>query len=526
MKRAVAAVLLPLVSAQLVWPSEWDEIEAVYTMMAGLNRRGFLDAVSPCGFGTNIQGRQNSAEWIRTAFHDMATHDAAAGTGGVDASIFFELDRAENAGSAFNNTFGFFSGFYNTRASASDLIALGVITSTARCGGSVIPFRAGRKDANQAGPAGVPEPQTDLETTLATFNKAGFSEQDMIAMVACGHSLGGVHSVDFPDIVEIPADPENDTSVPFQTDNQRFHNGIVTEFLANTTKNPLVVAANDTVNSDKRIFESDGRKTMQKLAEGDNFQSMCADIFERMINTVPSDVQLTDVIVPYDVKPTISQLSLNDEGNIVFKGDIRLRSTGGIRDPADISVNLVYTDRNGGCNKTSIPTRRVTFRGGQTTGLYDETFYTWEFDAVIDGKRGISKFLVYETIISENKTIIHDNQATGGYPVQDTLLYQLDQSCMGAYQDGRFPLTIAAAVREEEVPGALKLNVVHEVPRQGVIVPELKAELIDFKAGERKNGWLMYRAEASVADTVKFDILSDKDNIAVHFQGTGPLGGC
>lgn len=37
--------------------------------------------------GTN---RQNAAEWLRTAFHDSASHNAAEGTGGVDASIQYE----------------------------------------------------------------------------------------------------------------------------------------------------------------------------------------------------------------------------------------------------------------------------------------------------------------------------------------------------------------------------------------------------------------------------------------------------
>jgi hypothetical protein len=46
MKRPVAgtAVYLAAVAAgQLIWPSEWDELEAIYTMMGGYNRRGFID---------------------------------------------------------------------------------------------------------------------------------------------------------------------------------------------------------------------------------------------------------------------------------------------------------------------------------------------------------------------------------------------------------------------------------------------------------------------------------------------------
>ena len=35
---------------------------------------------------------------LRLVFHDAATFDAAAGDGGADASVAFELDRAENFG--------------------------------------------------------------------------------------------------------------------------------------------------------------------------------------------------------------------------------------------------------------------------------------------------------------------------------------------------------------------------------------------------------------------------------------------
>lgn len=36
--------------------------------------------------------RNSPAEWLRTAFHDAASHDAAAGTGGIDGSIQYEVD--------------------------------------------------------------------------------------------------------------------------------------------------------------------------------------------------------------------------------------------------------------------------------------------------------------------------------------------------------------------------------------------------------------------------------------------------
>lgn len=60
----------------------------------------------------------------------------------------------------------------------------GLVASLAECGGTTtgVPLRVGRIDAEEAGPAGVPEPTTDLETTLAQFAAAGFNQSETIAL--------------------------------------------------------------------------------------------------------------------------------------------------------------------------------------------------------------------------------------------------------------------------------------------------------------------------------------------------------
>ena len=73
----------------------------------------------------------------------------------------------------------------------SDLIALGTVVATAACGGPLVEFRAGRVDATQAGPSGVPRPETDLTDTLNQLSNAGFNEDDTITLTACGHTMGG-----------------------------------------------------------------------------------------------------------------------------------------------------------------------------------------------------------------------------------------------------------------------------------------------------------------------------------------------
>ena len=73
----------------------------------------------------------------------------------------------------------------------ADIIALGAVISIASCGGPYVPLRGGRIDATSAGPAGVCEPETDLDTTFSKFQAAGFNKADTIALTACGHSMGG-----------------------------------------------------------------------------------------------------------------------------------------------------------------------------------------------------------------------------------------------------------------------------------------------------------------------------------------------
>ena len=137
------------------------------------------------------------------------TADVAAGTGGIDASIGFETHRPENIGPAFNDSLFVFAVFFSAKVSSTfpvsgsktnecadsgavaDLIALGAAMSVGTCGGPPIPLRGGRIDATEAGASGVCQPETDLQTTLASFSRAGFNQADTIALTACGHTMGG-----------------------------------------------------------------------------------------------------------------------------------------------------------------------------------------------------------------------------------------------------------------------------------------------------------------------------------------------
>lgn len=313
---------------------------------SGYNARNFPFPLVPCTF-TRSPGHSIAGGFLRTAFHDMAAADVRAGTGGLDASIGFEMDSSiyiENTGVAFNNTMTYFSSYFNSRATMSDLIALGVYASVRACGGPAVPLKAGRIDATNAGPQAVPDPKNDTVKMTAEFARMGFSPQEMIQVVACGHTLGGVHSAEHPTLV-LP----NTTALgvtDFDTTNSTYDNKVVTGYLDGTSQNPLVVGPDVDSRSDLRIFSSDGNKTVSSMADPSSYSTTCSKILAKMIDTVPDNVVLTSVITPYDVKPYNLHLSVVGDDDLQFSGAIRFKTTS-IPKSAISSIQLAYRDRNG-----------------------------------------------------------------------------------------------------------------------------------------------------------------------------------
>lgn len=63
-------------------------------------------------------------------------------------------------------------------------------------GGPHITYRGGRVDATGPNtPGGVPEPFQTLDDHTSAFARMGFNQTEMIGLIACGHSLGGVCSI-------------------------------------------------------------------------------------------------------------------------------------------------------------------------------------------------------------------------------------------------------------------------------------------------------------------------------------------
>ncbi|KAJ7100407.1 heme peroxidase [Mycena epipterygia] len=118
-----------------------------------LYRPGFNPAST---FALNCGPHDNStiaAQWLRLAYHDMATHNSTTGTGGMDASIVFEFDRPQDIGVGMLESLVDFLVAPNEYVGMADVIAMGAINAVVGCGGPIIPFRGGRIDATEAGPA-------------------------------------------------------------------------------------------------------------------------------------------------------------------------------------------------------------------------------------------------------------------------------------------------------------------------------------------------------------------------------------
>ncbi|KAJ7827249.1 heme peroxidase [Mycena olivaceomarginata] len=414
-----------------VWPSPTlDALESARWDQNGHNAVGFAGFVVPCDLALQgfHSGRANVADWVRTAYHDMATHNVEDGTGGLDASIRFseETSRAENPGDGFRNTLVEVTSIGIAHVSIADKLAVATILAIENCGGPEIPFRGGRVDAGGPNTPGVPEPQQDLQSHIAYFARQGFTPTEMIGLIACGHSFGGVEHAPFPDISPEMHDPNNTLSVShFDTTFAHFDNNVATEYISGTTQNPLVVGSNDTTNSDKRIFASDGNITMKSFADSPElFASTCSNLFARMLNTVPRGVQLTDVITPLPVKP--SRLQLTMSGNTLkMSGEVRFWNMAA--DPQR-TVFMLLDDHAGGTRNVTLPAAGVSTATG---GRYNAAWYTLapqsSTSLALDAAAGVTgmRFVVDGKL---------EDQGGVGFAVQDGVVFS-DTSCYTSNQE-------------------------------------------------------------------------------------------
>lgn len=448
--------------ADPTWPSDIDELEEIMFQISSFRSRKFADTVNPCTTEASGPGRRNAAEWLRSAFHDMSTANTFFKTGGLDASLQYELDNGENTGPGHRTTCKFMAPYVTTRSSLSDLLAMGVYMSVRSCGGADgprVPFRAGRRDATAAGALGVPQPQNSVSTFQQQFQRMGFTTEEMIQVTACGHTIGGVHQEEFPDLM--PATGAVNGNVSFDTTDAVFDNKVVTEYLGGNTTNPLVVgiSVKHNKNSDFKIYNADGNKTMSTLADASTFKTVCQKVLQKMIDVVPPGVALSEPVVPYTVKPVNLQLTLTNGGSALqFSGYIRVKATG-LADGAIRSVTLTYRDRRGSTDCGSSSCSITSTIQGAGKG-FDDIFNFYPIEAVIPASTGISSFTV--TVNNNDGTSkLYDNNGKG-YPLQDDVLFQTPQSCIKGTSGA---LTVVAAVRNDVAGKGAQAHISYKVPQ-------------------------------------------------------------
>jgi hypothetical protein len=508
-------------SADPTWPSDIDELEEVMFQLTSFRARKFSGSVSPCTNQASGPGRHNAAEWLRTAFHDMSTANTFFGTGGLDGSLQYELTNGENTGPGHQTTLKFMAPFFNKKASLADLLALGVYISVRSCGGPAVPFRAGRVDAFEKGPVGVPQPQNTVLTFQQQFERMGFTNEEMIQVTACGHTIGGVHAQEFPDIVPVGSH-ENDMQGLDGTV-AVFDNKVVTEYLDGTSSNPLVVGPAVRVNkhSDFKVYNSDGNATMEALVDAVTFQDVCKTVLQKMIDVVPSGVVLSDPIVAYRIKPVNLQLSLATGGtSLRFTGFIRVKTTD--LPLTDISnVAVTYKNRAGGSQCGSGSCTITSAVQGVGRG-FDDSFAFFPIDASIPAASGISSFIVTINHVDGTKKTFDNNGES--YPVQDGVVLQVPQSCLLGSSGA---LTVVAAVRNDRVGEGAQAVVSYKMPQAKSPVPLLQEATVPLVKGRCVGGYTLFSGNFTVPGGMAYESRIDVNNgdLSDSFRSVNDIGG-
>ncbi|KAJ7151132.1 L-ascorbate oxidase [Mycena filopes] len=439
------------------WPSpQYDALEDFLYEGARPDGSSMAQLVSPCKLraGTNTTV---AAEWLRLVYHDIANHNISDGSGGLDGSIFFETGRSENVGAGMNNTLSDFSQYPSKYISRGDIIAIGTVWAVATCSGPVIPVRGGRVDADVAGPPGVPDPSDSLQSLTDNFAHQGFNVSEMIQLVACGHTLGGVRYPDFPTVIATPSNP-NSVAVELFDNTQAFDHNIITTYLDGTTQDPLIVR-NQTMASDLRVFAADGNVTMQAMNSADAFAQTCTTIIDKMLNTVASGVTLTDEIALLPVKVSNVQLTVDTAGKqLQFQASVRIQQSSN-----STSVKMYWCDRYGSSANCAANLQRFAAPGGSATVssptslAMGVSLKKYQFVVPIDPSQSISKF--WFVVDFGNGTTTTADNGGDGYPIaQDDVLLVPSLSRNKNVLTGAQGVFVTAAVKTSTAPSRVYID--------------------------------------------------------------------
>lgn len=123
----------------------------------------------------------------------------------------------------------------------------------------------------------------------------------------------------------------------FDSTPDRFDNLNIAEYLNGSGQagGPLATINNTDFRSDFRIFNSDGNTTIIAMNTPQTFEDTRFNVFERMINTVPKEVQLSTKAVGPRLWITIeTHLDLSPNGEVLYSGTVVTHSRNGSTDQA------------------------------------------------------------------------------------------------------------------------------------------------------------------------------------------------
>ncbi|KAJ3121408.1 hypothetical protein HK100_012396, partial [Physocladia obscura] len=497
--------ILQAFAATVTWPSansRYDELEEVYYQDAGYRGAQFSTLFTPCS--------DDNALALRMGFHDMVGHnvsDSANLVGGIDSSLRYELNHTNNVFS-FNAHYFYYTNFANQRASVADLQALGLVHGVALCNGPTIPYRAGRLDALSANPsyAFLPSDVADpIHELIGNFSLMGFNQSEFISVIACAHTIGGVEHDEHPLIVSAA-----ENKLMFDSTNLIFDDLIVSQYVSGQSVDPLVVGPTS-FDVDFRIFSSDGNVTIKQMNSPEAFASRCTDMLAKVLNSVPTTSVLTDVLVPYEVKPSHVGYDFVD-GVLTFLGEIRVRTT----EEAVDSVSIISSDSGETISATAIS------NGNATGGFPVETFQFYSFAKAIN-KTAVSAYSVNVTYSNGTSILFDNNEAL--FPIEPRVFYSQSSSCLATNDVMNWTATIVAAVSND-----LVTNPVHLIFTQGVRdsvptfpVVNLQAETITMSKVASQNlssSFTLYSATVTInawtQNQATFDISVGGVNDSFH----------
>lgn len=234
-----------------------------------------------------------------------------------------------------------------------DIVALGAIVAVGSCGGPMIPFYHGRTEALvEAGEGFVPDPAETTESHMEKFARMGFTRSEMISLVACGHTLGGVHAANHPTITDNVYAPLDGTLAAFD-------NNIALDHVQGISKSPLGQPYDPAFperSSDTRLFSSDGNATISNMAvSNQNFNDACNHAISKLLNNaVPSSVVLSGPLVPFPVSTTL-RLTLRNGVMGISTASTRVYDMQGQWK----SFEVGYTNRDGSVGSGALTVRAM-----------------------------------------------------------------------------------------------------------------------------------------------------------------------